>query len=296
MKRPWLKFYPADWRADPALRMCSIGARGFWMEMLCLMHEAVPYGSLLVKGAPVSERQLAGLAGISLRDAAGLLAELEAASVFSKDEDGTIFSRRMRWDHARAEEGRESINRRWGNRPPNRVPKSMDDRGATGEPITLEARSQNPERKKENGAVADATRTRWSQDFENGFWKPYPRTPVMSKAEAWKAWQKSTDVDRATRFYAGLFGWQVAADPAMGGYGLVDTGAGDGAIGGGIGPSEGAGNGVKIYMRVDDLDAYLDQAEALGGQRLVPPTDLPGDFGRFAIFTDPDGNPVGLWA
>jgi uncharacterized protein len=31
------------------------------------------------------------------------------------------------------------------------------------------------------------------------------------------------------------------------------------------------------------------------GKRLVPPTDLPGDFGRFAVFTDPDGNQVGLW-
>ena len=83
----------------------------------------------------------------------------------------------------------------------------------------------------------------------------------------------------------------------MGGYGLVDTGAGEGAIGGGIGPSAGPGEpGVRIYMRVDDLDAYLDRAEELGGKRLVPPTDLPGDFGRFAIFADPDGNQVGLWA
>ena len=37
-------------------------------------------------------------------------------------------------------------------------------------------------------------------------------------------------------------------------------------------------------------------AVALGGQKLVPPTALPGDFGKFAIFTDPDGNQVGLWA
>ncbi len=83
----------------------------------------------------------------------------------------------------------------------------------------------------------------------------------------------------------------------MGGYGLVDTGAGADAIGGGIGPSSEPGErGVKIYMRVDDLDAYLARAEQLGGQRLVPPTDLPGDYGRFAIFTDPDGNQVGLWS
>ncbi|HEY2686922.1 MAG TPA: VOC family protein, partial [Streptosporangiaceae bacterium] len=86
----------------------------------------------------------------------------------------------------------------------------------------------------------------------------------------------STDAPRAQKFYAELFGWQVAADPAMGGYALVDTGAGDDAIGGGIGPAETpAEAGVKIYMRVDDLDSYLDRAEKLGGQRLVPPTDLP---------------------
>jgi predicted enzyme related to lactoylglutathione lyase len=107
----------------------------------------------------------------------------------------------------------------------------------------------------------------------------------------------SPDVERAQKFYAELFGWEVAAEPAMGGYGLVDTGAGGGAIGGGIGPSGQPGEkNVKIYMRVDDLDAYFDRAEQLGGQRLVPPTALPGDFGRFAIFTDPDGNQVGLWS
>lgn len=104
----------------------------------------------------------------------------------------------------------------------------------------------------------------------------------------------SADAARAQKFYAELFEWKVEADPAMGGYALVD--AGDG-IGGGIGPASAPGEaGVKIYMRVDDLDGYLDRAEQLGGKRLVPPTDLPGDFGRFAIFADPDGNPVGLWA
>jgi hypothetical protein len=64
MNRPWMKFYPSDWRADPALRMCSIAARGLWIEMICLMHEAAPRGSLRVNGQAVSEGQLAALAGI----------------------------------------------------------------------------------------------------------------------------------------------------------------------------------------------------------------------------------------
>ncbi|MEU8663564.1 hypothetical protein AB0C31_43770, partial [Actinoplanes philippinensis] len=39
----------------------------------------------------------------------------------------------------------------------------------------------------------------------------------------------------------------------------------------------------------------LEQAVALGGTTLVEPAALPGDYGRFAVFADPDGNPVGLW-
>jgi uncharacterized protein len=106
----------------------------------------------------------------------------------------------------------------------------------------------------------------------------------------------SADAERAQAFYAELFGWQVAADPAMGGYGLVDTGAGEGAIGGGIGPSATPGEtGVRFYVRVDDLEAALAKAEALGGARLIPPTDLPGDYGRIAVFTDLDGHQIGLW-
>ncbi len=107
----------------------------------------------------------------------------------------------------------------------------------------------------------------------------------------------STEPERAQKFYGELFGWEVAAPPGMGGYALVDTGAGEGAVGGGIGPSQGPGDtGVKIYMRVDDLEAFLARAEQLGGTPLVPPMDLPEGYGRIAIFADPDGNPVGLWA
>lgn len=106
----------------------------------------------------------------------------------------------------------------------------------------------------------------------------------------------SADHERAQKFYAELFGWTVNADPSMGGYGIVDTGGGEGAIGGGIGPSESPGDtGVKIYMRVDDLDAYLKRVGQLGGKTLAPPMELPNDFGTIAVVADPDGNAFGLW-
>jgi predicted enzyme related to lactoylglutathione lyase len=107
----------------------------------------------------------------------------------------------------------------------------------------------------------------------------------------------SPDHKRAQDFYAQMFDWNVTAVPEMGGYSLVDTGAGEDAIGGGIGPSDSpADAGVKIYMRVDDLSAYLERAERLGGKTVMSPITLPGDAGQIAIFTDPDGNAVGLWS
>ena len=106
----------------------------------------------------------------------------------------------------------------------------------------------------------------------------------------------SPDAARAQRFYADLFGWKADGDPAMGGYALVDTGNGDDGIGGGIGTADDNDPpGVRIYMRVDDLEAYLSRAEELGGTRLVPPTDLPSGYGQIAVLADPDGNRVGLW-
>jgi hypothetical protein len=48
-KRPAFQFYPGDWLRDMALRSCSMEARGLWIEMLCLMHDAVPYGHLRMR-------------------------------------------------------------------------------------------------------------------------------------------------------------------------------------------------------------------------------------------------------
>lgn len=104
----------------------------------------------------------------------------------------------------------------------------------------------------------------------------------------------SEEPARSVEFYSELFGWK--AGPSFDGYTLIDTDAGEGAVGGGIGPSYAEGDtGVKIYIRVDDLDAAIRRAEQLGGTALVPPTDLPDGFGTFAVVTDPDGNAVGLW-
>jgi hypothetical protein len=50
---------------------------------------------------------------------------------------------------------------------------------------------------------------------------------------------------------------------------------------------------VSFYVAVEDPQAVLDQAQSFGGTTVVPVTEVP-DVITFAMFNDPDGNPVGL--
>lgn len=145
MSAPWMKFFPSDWRADPALRMCSIGARGLWMEMLCVMHEATPRGALVINGKALAPRQIAALAGCALDEAEAMIAELEDAGVFSRESDGTIISRRMQRDAEK--EARDKANGKTGGNPNLKREKAGVNPQANPEDKAQkpEARSQIPD-------------------------------------------------------------------------------------------------------------------------------------------------------
>jgi hypothetical protein len=59
------------------------------------MHEGSPYGYLKVNLKVILPPNLARIVGATLQETEGWLAELEYAGVFSRDQDGAIFSRRM---------------------------------------------------------------------------------------------------------------------------------------------------------------------------------------------------------
>ncbi len=94
MKRPSFQFYPGDWMRSTDLRSCSVGARGLWMDMLCLMHEGTPYGHLKVNSVVIQPVNLARMVGASVEEVEGWLLELETSGVSSKGANG-IYSRRM---------------------------------------------------------------------------------------------------------------------------------------------------------------------------------------------------------
>lgn len=114
MSLPWFKFSPASWRGDQALRAVSLAARGLWMECLCIMHEAKPYGHLVLNGTAIDDETLARMTGVPVAEVRALMAELRKAGVLSVTGKGVVFSRRMTKDHAAAHKGRKAANKRWG--------------------------------------------------------------------------------------------------------------------------------------------------------------------------------------
>lgn len=168
---PWSKFYWSDWRSDPKLRACGLGARGLWVEMLGLMHEAIPYGHLLINGNVPTDQQLAVIVGASVAEVRRFKAELAQAGV-PTIEGGVWISRRMVRDAQR-----RAINQANGAGGGNPKLKKSDNRTqsvritdpdkpsdksrATRVP---EARSQKPEGGQSSIPVSVAARA--SDDLE----------------------------------------------------------------------------------------------------------------------------------
>jgi len=101
------------------------------------------------------------------------------------------------------------------------------------------------------------------------------------------------DAERTQRFYCDLFGWTLQ-EPGEPGYGLVDTGAGEGAIGGGLGGGAEGATWATVYANVPDVEATLAKAEELGGSRVYGPNQVD-DHMQTGALRDPAGNVFGVY-
>ncbi|TCO44599.1 hypothetical protein EV646_110314 [Kribbella antiqua] len=111
------------------------------------------------------------------------------------------------------------------------------------------------------------------------------------------------DGERARRFYAEAFGWQLQEMPELK-YTTVSTGpvneqgfpAEPGFINGGMFDRAGGGeiNRPVLTIDVDDIDATWKSIEQLGGNTVGEKIPV-GDMGFAAYFTDSEGNLIGLW-
>jgi len=109
------------------------------------------------------------------------------------------------------------------------------------------------------------------------------------------------DMDRAKKFYHSVFGWKIKTDENMD-YTMVWTTdkvdekgrtAAPGVIGGGLVPRGNAKNPVLV-MTVKDIQASAEKVTEHGG-KVLGEIQAVGDFGKYALFEDPEGNVLGIF-
>jgi predicted enzyme related to lactoylglutathione lyase len=97
------------------------------------------------------------------------------------------------------------------------------------------------------------------------------------------------DRAKTEQFFSELFGWKMqGSGPAS----MIDTASEQGIPGHITALGHEPQHYTIFYVEVDDVQACLDKAAALGGKTLVPPVKIP--TGTFAWFSDLDGNTIGL--
>lgn len=99
-------------------------------------------------------------------------------------------------------------------------------------------------------------------------------------------------------FYARVLGWNKV--PYEGDAGYTMLGNAQGPVGGarvvGKDPlADQVGPSWLTYVGVPDLTAALAAVEGKGGRVLHPVTPVPGNGGRYAVISDPQGTPIGVY-
>ncbi|MBD8079337.1 VOC family protein [Cellulosimicrobium arenosum] len=101
-----------------------------------------------------------------------------------------------------------------------------------------------------------------------------------------------SDTGRATQFYAGLFGWQIAEVPGFEGYPMWQ--APNKISGGGLAPRSDGFSSPRSYVEVDSIEDSLEKVTELGG-KVVMGKEPISPTSWWAIFEDVDGNQIGLY-
>lgn len=181
MKRPSFQFYPSDWLRDTALRSCSTGARGLWMDMICFMHEGEPYGHLKVKDKVILTSNLSRMVGETLEVVEGWLLELFQAGVYDTTENSVIFSKRMvRDENLRQQRAAGGIK---GGNP------ALMNKGKVNLMVISEDKQKPTPSSSSSSSVNTPLPPEGDSSVEfDSFWTAYPRK--VAKQAAIKSWKR----------------------------------------------------------------------------------------------------------
>jgi len=107
------------------------------------------------------------------------------------------------------------------------------------------------------------------------------------------------NLDRAKKFYSGLFGWKIAPFPGMPGpeaenYLHINTGGPDASPDGGMMTRMHPEQPITTYIGVPSVAKAAAKVEKLGGKICKEKTAVP-QMGYFAICQDTESNTFALW-
>jgi hypothetical protein len=185
-----------------------------WIEMICLMHEATPYGHLLIHGQTPNEAQLASLTGIHIAEIPDLVAELERHGVFSRTREGVIYSRklvRMASKSVKAQKnGKKGGNPSLRNQTEKEQSLNLRDKGQD-KPQKPEGRSQTDKKGVANATPVASGRSLIEQCLDH--------FNATADTVGWPKVQKLTDPRRAAltqriKDVGGAIAWREAINRA----------------------------------------------------------------------------------
>ena len=120
-----MPFYYGDWMKAPEIRALDLNVRMIWFEMLGIMWESTERGYLTINGKPVITPVITKILGVPITELENALKQMEQYNVFSKREDGAIYSRRMVRDEQirliKSKAGVEGMNKRYNKKKPKSV-------------------------------------------------------------------------------------------------------------------------------------------------------------------------------
>ena len=166
--------------------------------MMCVMHESEEYGYLTVNKNPMNEQQIARIIGEIPSVVSKIIKELESANVFSRREDGAIYSRRMVKDehirNVRAKSGKMGGN-------PNLTHRTDYDEASNGSILlkqtnkqrtTPSSSSSSSEQNLSEAKASSSVRRSTTAERFAEFWATWPTSSRKdAKGKCEQRWRKA---------------------------------------------------------------------------------------------------------
>ena len=176
MNQPYIHFFPRDWLAEFKLRMLAPADRGVWIDLLCLMSMAEPYGHLSNNGHPITDEEVCRILSMDIPTYKGVLKRLIDSGVCSVNGDGVVYSRRLVRDYEKRMAASE-YGRRGGGNPALRGRKKKKSISNTNTiSITRETIK---------GGFIDTYKGKTMSETEKKRVKVERNTPIMERIGLW---------------------------------------------------------------------------------------------------------------